>query len=98
MNVNDKVKEANKNAVRAAAKAGGNSRWGEAESLAVIEELFNLAISDEEVQVEGFDAIRDCVAAVINPSAFAQRLEKLPEDHPARIVRVKGASRKTLDI
>lgn len=96
-----------KNAVRAAVAKSGGLRWGEAESLSVIEALVEEYVSNEDAQTEGFDAIRANVSRVVNPSAFAQFLEKLPTTgfneegepekggtypHPARITRPKRGS------
>ncbi len=74
-----KVIEAFKAEVRKQVAKGGHSRWGNDESVAVIAELVSVMNSDEELSAEGFDAIRDKVAEVVNPSAFAQRLESLPD-------------------
>jgi hypothetical protein len=96
-----KVKEAFKAAVRSAVAKGNHARWGEAESTAVIEALFDLALSDDEVGSEGFDAIRANVARVVNPSAFAQYLDKLPKDHPASITRPargSGGSKSGMEV
>ena len=81
MNINaiTKVSETFKSAVRAEVAKGNHARWGERESVNVIEALFGLSESDADVQAEGFDAIRDKVAEVVNPSAFAQKLETLPD-------------------
>jgi hypothetical protein len=81
MNINaiTKVSETFKATVRAEVAKGNHARWGEKESVNVIEALFGLGESDADVQAEGFDAIRDKVAEVVNPSAFAQKLETLPD-------------------
>lgn len=91
-----------RDSVRAHVKAGGNVRWGEAESNGVISDMVGTLLSDEDAILEGPDAIAPFVAKVVNPSAFAQFLEKLPASgfgpdgeplagaaygHPARIVR-----------
>lgn len=98
------IKDTFKTVVRQQVAKGGKVRWGEAESLAVIEALVDVLVSNEDAQADGFDAIRTNVGQVVNPSAFAQTLEKLPAvgfdekgqplaggtfPHPARIVRPK---------
>lgn len=77
--VTEKVADTYKAAVRTAVAKGNHSRWGNEESVSVIEALFGLALSDEEVGLEGFDAISQQVSNVVNPSAFAQILEGLPD-------------------
>lgn len=97
----ESIKQVYTTAVRAAVAKGNHARWGEAESLSVIEALFDAAVSDDDALAEGFDAIRANVAKVINPSAFAQVLDKLPKDHPSSITRPKkgsGGSRTADDL
>lgn len=97
----NEIKETFKMSVRTQVAKGGGVRWGEAESLAVVEDLVTVLLSNEDAQAEGFDAIRHQVGQVINPSAFAQRLEKLEVGHPSRIVRPKrgtGGSRGLADL
>lgn len=77
------IADAFRDTVRAQVKEGGNTRWGERESTAVIEALADTAYGLEE----GFDGIRDLVRRVVNPSAFAQFLESQPKTHPAHIRR-----------
>jgi hypothetical protein len=89
----EKVATVRRDTVRAQVARGNHSRWGGAESVAVIEELVSLLVSDEEVGAEGFDAIREAVTEVVNPSAFAQVLEKLDESHPAHIRRPEKGKR-----
>lgn len=93
-----------KSAVRAHAKAGGNVRWGEAESNGVIADMIDALLTSDDAINEGSDAITAFIAKVVNPSAFAQFLEKLPATgfgadgepladgtfgHPARLSRPK---------
>lgn len=89
----EKVAEVYKQAVREAVAKGSHQRWGNAESVGVVESLTELLSSDEEVGAEGFDAIREQVGNVVNPSAFAQVLEGLPEDHPSHIRRPEKGKR-----
>lgn len=95
------IKDTFKTVVRQQVAKGGKVRWGEAESLAVIEALVEVMVTNEDATAEGFDAIRANVGQVVNPSAFAQTLEKLPKDHPASITRPKrgtGGSRGASDL
>lgn len=75
----EKVQAQFRGLVREQVAKGNHSRWGESESVAVVEGLFALAASDDEIGGEGFDAIREQVKRVINPSAFAQGLEGLSD-------------------
>lgn len=75
----EKVSATFRQTVRAQVAKGNHSQWREGDSLAVIEEMVGLLTSDEEVGAEGFDAIRDQMKRVVNPSAFAQSLEGLPD-------------------
>ena len=70
--------EAFKTSVRKAVAKGNHARWGEAESVAVVSDMTDALMSDEDASAEGFDCIRGYVAKVVNPSAFAQSLDKLP--------------------
>lgn len=88
------IHEEFKGLVRKTVAANGNTRFGEKESLDVIEGLVDILTNDEEAGNEGFDSIREHIRLVVNPSAFAQRLEKLPEGHPSRITREKGTRSK----
>lgn len=63
-------------------EANMHGSWGTDDSIAVIEQLADEAYSSGE----GFDAIRSFVADLVNPSAFRQKLEKLPTTNPAHIV------------
>lgn len=95
------IKDTFKTVVRQQVAKGGKVRWGEAESLAVIEALCDVLLTNEDAGADGFDAIRANVGQVVNPSAFAQTLEKLPKDHPASITRPKrgtGGSRGASDL
>lgn len=97
----DKIKEAFKAKVREQVALGNHVKWGESDSLAVIAELVSVLQSDEELALEGFDAIRANVSQVVNPSAFAQVLEKLGTEHPSHIRRPKrgtGGSRAASDL
>lgn len=49
------------------------SGWGGEDSLTVIESLCDAAYLGDEP--EGFDAIKENVGALVNPSAFRQKLE-----------------------
>ena len=86
------INETFKTLVRQQVAKGGGTRWGEAESTEVIAGLVDLLVTNEDASTEGFDAIREKVSRVVNPSAFAQVLEKLPEGHASRIVRAKRGS------
>lgn len=79
--------------VTAAVKKGGGVRWGESESLAVVLGMVDWAFANEEVVAEGSDALAGVFREVINPSSFAQKLEKLPEGNPRRIVRAARGAR-----
>jgi len=81
--------DAFKVSVRKFVKAGNHAKWGEAESVGVISDMTDAMVSDDDALNEGFDAIRAFVAKVVNPSAFAQTLDKLPKDHPAHLNRPK---------
>lgn len=109
----DKIKEAFKAVVRERVALGNHARWGESDSLAVVEKLVEVLQGDDELALEGFDAIRANVGQVVNPSAFAQVLEKLPDGvdkdangvvqpaHPSFIRRPKrgtGGSRAVSDL
>lgn len=87
------IKETFKVTVRAQVGKGGHVRWGEAESLAVVEALCDVLLNNEDAQADGFDAIRENVRQVVNPSAFAQKLEDLPIEHPSHIRRPKRGTR-----
>lgn len=78
MTTTQKVQEAFRSIV-GTLTARNRARWGNAESVEVIEKLVELLQSDEEIGLEGFDAIRARVAQMVNPSAFAQNLEELPD-------------------
>lgn len=77
--ISEKVAATFRTSVREAVAKGNHSRWGEGESAQVIEALVELLVSDDEVSADGYDAIREQVRRVINPSAFAQGLEDLPD-------------------
>lgn len=64
-------------AVQVNVEKGNHARWGNDESVSVIEKLVEAVNSDDSQP--GFDAIRDYVATVVNPSAFAQKLEELSD-------------------
>jgi hypothetical protein len=81
--------EAFKTSVRKFVAQGNHTKWGEAESVGVISDMVEALMSDEDASAEGFDAIHSRVAKVVNPSAFAQTLDKLPKDHPAHLNRPK---------
>lgn len=68
-------------------KKGGGVRWGEAESVAVIAGMVDWLVATPDATAEGSDAIAGVLREVVNPSSFAQKLEKLPEGNPRRIVR-----------
>lgn len=85
----DKLKAAYVAKVTERVVLGNHASWGEEDSLAVIEELVGVMTSDDELTLEGFMCIRENVKNVVNPSAFAQVLEKLPLDHPRHIRRPK---------
>ena len=79
------------NKVVAEVAKGNHGQWGVDNSVAVIEELADEAYSSGE----GFDVIRGLVKDLANPSAFRQKLEKLPVTNPAHIVpsgNKRGAS------
>lgn len=98
---NEELKKVFVQAVTVAVAKGGGVRWGEAESLAVVEAMVEAMLASDDAMAKGFDAIRANVGKVVNPSAFAQALEKLPEGNPRRIVRPKrgtGGSRVTDDL
>ena len=78
--------------VRKFVAQGNHAKWGEAESVGVISDMTDALMSDKDASAEGFDAIRAFVAKVVNPSAFAQTLDKLPKEHPAHLVRPKRGS------
>lgn len=90
------IKEAYRNAVEKQVKANSASGWGERDSVAVIEAIVDAAYLDDEAG--GFDGVREYVRNLVNPSAFAQKLEKLDEKHPCRIVRQKKAGGSKLDL
>lgn len=75
----NKVTEAFRKAVEAQVVKGGRRTWGADDSCAVIESLVDCLINEKEVASEGYDAIADRVKKVVNPSAFAQVLESLPD-------------------
>lgn len=77
--VQQKVADVFRKAVRERVAANNHAAWGNADSAKVIEALVDLVISDDEVQLEGTDAISGQILAVVNPSAFAQKLEELPD-------------------
>lgn len=93
-NVIKKVQKTYADAIRGAAAKNGNSRWGSNESIAVITALVELLVGDEEVGLEGVDAITTEITNVVNPSAFAQALETLPETNPCHIRRPEKGGRK----
>lgn len=74
-------------------KLGGNVSWGGDDSVATIEALADAAYSLDE----GFDLIRGYVSELVNPSAFAQKLEKLPEGSACHITRPKRERGKGSD-
>jgi hypothetical protein len=84
--------EAFKVSVRKFVAQNNHSKWGEAESVGVISDMVDAMTSNDYALEEGFDSIRAFCAKVVNPSAFAQSLEKLPDTHPAHIVRPKRGS------
>lgn len=97
----DEINEAFKTAVRRCVAQGNHAKWGEGESLEVIEELVGVLVSSEDASLEGFASIRAKVALVVNPSAFAQFLEKQPLDHPSHIRRPKrgtGGSKAGVEV
>lgn len=55
--------------------ANSHTRFGETEQAAVVEAMVDLLVNDADVAAEGYDAIRLPIAAVLNASAFAQKLE-----------------------
>lgn len=79
----ESVKKAYSDTVTARVKANGGSSWGGADSVAVIEAITDAAYLDGEAP--GFDAIRELVSELVNPSAFRQKLEKLPPTHAAYV-------------
>lgn len=87
--VETKVAEVFQKALRGQVKARAHKTFGQADALVVIERLVELVVSDEEVGLEGFDAIKQYVDRVLNTSQLCAVLEKLPEDHPAHIRRDK---------
>lgn len=90
--VEQKVAETFQQALRAQVAQRAHKTFGQADALVVIERLFELVVSDEDVQLEGFDAIKQYVDRVLNTSQLCAVLEKLPEDHPAHIRREKKAT------
>lgn len=87
----DTVKAAFTAAVRSAVAKGNHQGWGQDDSVAVI-----AAVATEAFSSGGDFA--DCeryVAQVVNPSAFAQVLEKLETSHPAHIRRPGKGQRKS---
>lgn len=86
-----------KASVRTQVQKGGRARWGEAESLAVVGDIVEAFCGDEDAMAEGSGVLLPLLRPLINPSAFAQSLEKLPAEHPAHIrrpARGSGGSRK----
>lgn len=79
MTVAEKVSAAFKEIVRKRVAAGNHTQWGNADSVAVVVALVELMVNDDEVQLEGTDAIEGQIGLVVNPSAFAQRLEEFPD-------------------
>ena len=99
------MKDTFKQAVREAVENGGHARWGEAESLSVCKAVIAKAAGEsglDEIEAQALaNNAATYIQKVINPSAFAQILEKLPEGHASRIVRPKrgtGGSRAALDL
>lgn len=88
------IKEAYQATVAEQVKKGANARWGEAESVAVIKAVVKAGAMESGLDEVEANALADNVVAevarVVNPSAFAQRLEKLPDGHACKITRSKG--------
>jgi hypothetical protein len=91
------IVETYKQTVIECVKAGGGTRWGEAESRKVIRECAKAAAMESGLDATEASALADSLIAqagrVINPSAFAQKLEDLPADHPAKLNRPKRGER-----
>lgn len=77
------ITETYQNAVVEQVKATNHSTWGAEQSVAVIEKIADAAYLDDEPQ--GFDAIKEYVKALVNASAFRQKLEGLAVTHPCYI-------------
>lgn len=90
--MSDELKAVFQKAVQTRVEANGRSGWGGEDSLKVIEELADAAYSNDE----GFDGIRSWVASLVNPSAFRQVLEGLPEGHPRKLKATEKKTRKTV--
>ncbi len=71
-----RAEKAFKTARNAAIAKNGFTKFAEAEQMAVIEAMVDFMQSDEEAELEGFDAIRPFIQAVANASAYAQLLDK----------------------
>jgi hypothetical protein len=85
------IAEAYKNEVTAQVRKTAGTSWGGEESTAVIEKITDAAYLGESP--EGFDAIRDLVKALVNPSAFRQQLGKLPPTSPMYVKPAEKGSR-----
>lgn len=87
--------------VRKCVAKGNHARWGEPESVRVIKDVVEAFVSSEDAMSEGVDALESYLAAVVNPSQFAQRLEKKDTSHPAHIrrpARGTGGSKAKVEV
>lgn len=57
-------------------ESGKGIAWGNAQSAGMIEAMVDLLLNNEDVALEGYDAIEPYILRVVNPSAFAQALEE----------------------
>ena len=97
------INEAFKASVRAQVAKHNHSKWGGDDSTEVICEVVKAAAMEsgldklEATTLAG--NIRTLVLEVVNPSAFAQKLEKLPKDHPSYVKRPeRGQRAANLDV
>lgn len=90
------IKESFVASVTQSVQANGGTKWGEAESKAAVLAVVKAGAMESGLDVTEAQAICDNIAAyvgvVINPSAFAQMLEKRPENDPMHIKRPKRGS------
>lgn len=80
-------------AVKEQLKTSGGG-WGGGNSTAVIGALVETMVGEEEIALEGFDAIRLYVGQLVNPSAFRQKLE----DKGLVPAAVKGSRKSGVDV
>lgn len=95
-----KIAAVGKRVVGEQATKTGHQSWGGSESLALVAALVSTLI-DEVLEAEGTDGayvptfadIAEGVEAVINPSAFRQKLSKLPATDPRYVVEGEKGKR-----